>query len=389
MNDPEDQFTVSDVLLSENPVILTVKDLQVESHEDEEVLIEYTLANPIPFKDVVECVVNDEKVHLTKEDLALSNTKIENWITQQNKWLAVVLIASIIGILSFILGMVMVMKWFSIKNTVTTINTSVSKVTKQPTGTITLLNTIRGVQSTDLNECQKNYIIKIGISWHEILILVLYEVIILIVIVLVVKLVKHIHRLCHFNNLQMPDSYVKQNCCPIKMLGNKSDIYLELHSINNISSIRQYIGTTMVYPTQFSMNEKLTKDDMEYHSSVLYNEINFDWSKIEFRYQNEPIFFPSTIQVPLHGKFKTRKLLACLDPQYRIVIQCQKIVHVLNEHDKVLKELTYSIECNINYSHNDIIEELIHVQTDAILSNKGACKSVPSDQKVNNDQNQN
>ena len=30
-NDPEDQFTVSDVLLSENPVILTVKDLQVES----------------------------------------------------------------------------------------------------------------------------------------------------------------------------------------------------------------------------------------------------------------------------------------------------------------------------------------------------------------------
>ena len=56
--------------------------------------------------DVVECVVNDEKVHLTKEDLALSNTKIENWFTQQNKWLAVVLIASIIGILSFIIGMI-------------------------------------------------------------------------------------------------------------------------------------------------------------------------------------------------------------------------------------------------------------------------------------------
>ena len=81
VNDPEDQFTVLDVLLFENPVILTVKDLQVESYEDEEILIEYTLANPIPFKDVVECVVNDEKVHLTKEDLALSNTKIENQFT--------------------------------------------------------------------------------------------------------------------------------------------------------------------------------------------------------------------------------------------------------------------------------------------------------------------
>ena len=67
-------------------MILTVKDTQVESYEDEEVLTEYTFANPIPFKDVVQCVVNDEMVHLTKEDVALSNTKIENWFKQQNKW---------------------------------------------------------------------------------------------------------------------------------------------------------------------------------------------------------------------------------------------------------------------------------------------------------------
>ena len=122
-------------------MILIVKDLQVESYKDEEVLIKYTHANPIPLKDIVECVVNDEKVHLTKEDLALSNTRIENWFTQQDKWLAVVLTASIIGVLSFVISMIMVKKWFSIKNTVTTINTSVSKVTKQLTGAISLPNT--------------------------------------------------------------------------------------------------------------------------------------------------------------------------------------------------------------------------------------------------------
>ena len=49
-------------------MILNVKDLQEDSYEDEEVLIEYTLANPIPFKDTVKCVVNNKKVHLTKED---------------------------------------------------------------------------------------------------------------------------------------------------------------------------------------------------------------------------------------------------------------------------------------------------------------------------------
>ena len=63
-----------------------------------------------------------------------------------------------------------------------------------------------------------------------------------------------------------------------------------------------YIGSTMAYPTQFSMSGKLTKGDIEYHTSILYDEINFDWSKIEFKYQDRPIFFPSTIQAPLHGK---------------------------------------------------------------------------------------
>ena len=84
------------------------------------------------------------------------------------------------------------------KNTVTTINTSVSKATKSLTGTISLLSTIRGAETTDLNDCQKEYIIKIGITWHEIMMLIIYEVIIFIAIV---RLVKHVYRLCNFNNL--------------------------------------------------------------------------------------------------------------------------------------------------------------------------------------------
>ena len=96
----------------------------------------------------------------------------------------------------------------------------------------------------------------------------------------------------------------------------------------------------------------------------------------------------------MHGKFKTRKLLTCLDPQYRIVTQCQNIVYVLNVHEivqpklRVLKQLTVRTECNINDSQSDIVEELIHVQTDAIMVNEGACKSGQSDQIINSSQNQ-
>ena len=41
------------------------------------------------------------------------------------------------------------------------------------------------------------------------MILIIYEVIMLIAVVLIVRLIKHVYRLCNFNNLQMPDSYVK------------------------------------------------------------------------------------------------------------------------------------------------------------------------------------
>ena len=55
----------------------------------------------MPFIDAVDCVANNEKVHLTKEDLTLSKTKIEKWFIQQHQWLGEVLIASFIGVLCF------------------------------------------------------------------------------------------------------------------------------------------------------------------------------------------------------------------------------------------------------------------------------------------------
>ena len=84
------------------------------------------------------------------------------------------------------------------------------------------------------------------------------------------KLFKHVYRLCNFTNPQMPHKYMKQN------IGNKNDVFLEVNSVTNVSSLRIYIGTTMGYPTQFSMQGKLNKLDLEYHNSVLHDEIIFD-----------------------------------------------------------------------------------------------------------------
>ena len=54
-----------------------------------------------------------------------------------------------------------------------------------------------------------------------------------------------------------------------------------------------------------------------------------------------------------------------------------------------MKELTDRTEYNINDSESDNVEELIHVQTDAIMLNEGACKSGQSIQIIYNSQNQN
>ena len=38
------------------------------------------------------------------------------------------------------------------------------------------------------------------------------------------------------------------------------------------------------------MSGKHNKGDIEYHTSVLHEEINFDWTRIEFKYQDGSIF---------------------------------------------------------------------------------------------------
>ena len=98
----------------------------------------------MPFQDGVDCVVNNEKVHLTKKDLAYLISELKNWFTQQNNWLAIALIASFIGILRFVIAIIMGKKWFGVRNAVTTINTPVSKVAKQQAEAISLFSTISG-----------------------------------------------------------------------------------------------------------------------------------------------------------------------------------------------------------------------------------------------------
>ena len=73
----------------------------------------------------------------------------------------------------------------------------------------------------------------------------------------------------------------------------------------------------------------------------------------------------------------------------------QNIVYVLNEYGiiqskpRMLTELTDGNYYNINDSQSDIIEELIHVETEAIMLNESACKSGQPDQILENNQNQN
>ena len=50
----------------------------------------------------------------------------------------------------------------------------------------------------------------------------------------------------------------------------------------------------------------------------------------------------------------------------------------------MLKELTDGNDYNINDSQSDIIEELIHVETDAIMLNESACKLGQPDQTLGN-----
>ena len=66
----------------------------------------------------------------------------------------------------------------------------------------------------------------IRMMWHEILILMIYEVIILIAIIPVVKLVKDVYRLCNFNKLKMPPTMVSKIAVQLKCWEIKTNIFI-------------------------------------------------------------------------------------------------------------------------------------------------------------------
>ena len=70
-------------------------------------------------------------------------------------------------------------------------------------------------------------------------------------------------------------------------------------------SIEIYIGTTVCYPTQISVSGKLKKKDLEYHTAVLHDKINLSIKmNLYFSIYNTGSFL---------WKFKSRKLISCLD----------------------------------------------------------------------------
>ena len=62
-------------------------------------LIEYTFANPVLFKDIVDCGINTEKVHLNRMIWYYLIPKMKIGSHKKNKWLAIVLTTSFIGLM--------------------------------------------------------------------------------------------------------------------------------------------------------------------------------------------------------------------------------------------------------------------------------------------------
>ena len=63
--------------------------------------------------------------------------------------------------------------------------------------------------------------------------------------------------------------------------------------------------------------------------------------------------------------------MTCLDSKYRIVIQCQNIVYVLNKH-KIVQPKLGNLEMltndhNKSEAQSDMIEELVQLESDGIM----------------------
>ena len=87
--------------------------------------------------------------------------------------------------------------------------------------------------------------------------------------------------------------------------------------------------------------------------------------------------------------------MTCLDQKYRIVVQCQNIVYLLNERDfeqpklRVLKRLREGNDHDTNDTQSDIINKLIQVETDKIVLNESTSQPEELSQMIESNYNEN
>ena len=76
--------------------------------------------------------------------------------------------------------------------------------------------------------------------------------------------------------------------------------------------------------------------------------------------------------------------MTCLDPKHRIVVQCQYIVYMLNEHEIVQPKLRnlemLTCDHDKNETQSEIVEELIQVETVEIVLNESTSQPETSEE---------
>jgi len=339
----ERMVDVTDKMLFEEPMDMQVQEPQVESGTDQEDVleVEYDDQFEIELDEVVEAVEEGRTVYLSKEDQEDKYQHISSWYTGDTPGMAFVFIASIAGMLSFVLLIIAYNRLCFMQYGMSKLTTHMSKygqfLKRQKAAQAGIALGILGESQAQTvsealieTECSLDHYI----TWSNVGKVLAFQISLMVIMWVIVtglrKLCVYLDRDYYSSPFQFCKTLFGMKGEPGEMM----DVFLEFSSGSYGEVLRAYLTSMIGFPSMMVKKGHFHAKDLEYEVGWFHDTLRIDWEHVNLWHQNELMYLPATCTLPFWGRYKFRKMLKHMDAKSRILLMQGNRYYVLDAGDQ-------------------------------------------------------
>ena len=314
-------------VLSQDPVSLNQRNLNVHqlSEEEEGDVMDHDPPLVCPLEQMIPFAISGDLAYESEEDKALAHFNSDHWQgSSLGKTILFVFVGTFIGLLAFAGVVGLTMTWLHSKRRISDLGTEMAKVW-------TITNSIVPTKAMAA-ESEVSSEVR-ALDWYY---LVLTQLGIILIVYITYCLYIRLRSTWSKHYAFVSRGIANQPLVEQLTRHHDTDLYLQLTSTELGIFEGIYMSTIKGHPTLVRMSGEMKANNLALQKACWNDSIQIPWHTIELWHEEERIFLPTFVTVPLLSKGTVRKLIENHDTKCHIIL-------CYNNYMRVLKPDSYHL----------------------------------------------